>query len=109
MITNLYGYLRANSLLFYGGLFGVFFFLTGLFAPTFLTDVLNEVNQNLLAVFRTNYLYIGLISVIAALFFFCWPLRKQGLVTENPAYFYFTWFPLFTLSLFTISRPTAPN
>jgi glycine betaine transporter len=50
-------------------LFGVFFFLTGLFAPT-LTQVLNEVNQNLLAVFSTYYLWIGLISVIAALLFY---------------------------------------
>jgi glycine betaine transporter len=41
--------------------------------------VLNEVNQNLLAVFSTYYLWIGLISVIAALVILCLPLRKQRL------------------------------
>jgi glycine betaine transporter len=40
----------------------VFFFLTGLFAPTFLTQVLNEVNQNLLAVLVL--IIFGLISVL---------------------------------------------
>jgi hypothetical protein len=34
LITKLYGYLRSNSLLFYGGLFGVFSF-SCLFALTF--------------------------------------------------------------------------
>jgi glycine betaine transporter len=82
LITKLYGYLWSNSLLFYGGLFGVFSF-TGLFAPTFFTQVLNEVNQNLLAVFSTYYLWIGLISVIAALVILCLPLRKQRLGNET--------------------------
>jgi glycine betaine transporter len=45
--------------------------------------VLNEVNQNLLAVFSTYYLWIGLISVIAALVILCLPLRKQRLGNEN--------------------------
>jgi hypothetical protein len=49
----------------------------------FLTQVLNEVNQNLLAVFSTYYLWIGLISVIAALVILCLPLRKQRLVMKN--------------------------
>jgi glycine betaine transporter len=43
--------------------------------------VLNEVNQNLLAVFSTYYLWIG--SVIAALVILCLPLRKQRLGNEN--------------------------
>jgi hypothetical protein len=69
LITKLYGYLGSNSLLFYGGLFGVF--LSYRFVCTyFLTEVLNEANQNLLAVFST-YLCIGLISVIAALAILC--------------------------------------
>jgi hypothetical protein len=46
-----------------------------------LTQVLNEVNQNL-SVFST-YLWIALISVIAALVILCLPLRKQRLGNEN--------------------------
>ncbi|MFB0909420.1 MAG: BCCT family transporter [Flavobacterium sp.] len=94
MITKLYSCLRSNSLLFYGGLFGMFFFLTGLFVPTFLTQVLNEVNQNLLSVFSTYYLCIGLISVIAALVILCLPLRNQRFCNEKPAYSYFSWVAL---------------
>jgi glycine betaine transporter len=75
-------------------LFGLFFFLTGLFAPLLLTQVLNEVNKNLLAVFSTYYLWIGLISVIAALIILCMPLRKQRLGAEKPAYSYFSWVAL---------------
>lgn len=72
----------------------MFFFLTGLFVPTFLTQVLNEVNQNLLAVFSTYYLCIGLISVIAALVILCLPLRNQRFCNEKPAYSYFSWVAL---------------
>jgi glycine betaine transporter len=75
-------------------LFGLFFFLTGLFAPLLLTQVLNEVNKNLLAVFSTYYLWIGLISVIATLIILCMPLRKQRLGAEKPAYSYFSWVAL---------------
>jgi glycine betaine transporter len=94
LITKLYSCLRSNSLLCYGGLFGVFFFLTGLFVPTFLTQVLNEVNQNLLAVFSTYYLCIGLIPVIASLVILCLPLRNQRFCNEKPAYSYFSWVAL---------------
>jgi glycine betaine transporter len=85
LITKLYGYLRSNSLLFYGGLFGVFFFLTGLFAPTFNTGAKRS-EPNLLAVF-TYYLWIGLISVIAALVL-CLPLRKQRLVMKTSLFLF---------------------
>jgi glycine betaine transporter len=94
LIAKLYGYLRSNGILFYGVLFGLFFFLTGLFAPLLLTQVLNEVNKNLLAVFSTYYLWIGLISVIATLIILCMPLRKQRLGAEKPAYSYFSWVAL---------------
>jgi choline-glycine betaine transporter len=60
-----------------------FSFLPACLHLLFLTQVLNEVNQNLLAVFSTYYLWIGLISVIAALVILCLPLRKQRLGNEN--------------------------
>jgi glycine betaine transporter len=75
-------------------LFGVFFFLTGLFSPLLLTQVLDEVNKNLLVVFSTYYLWIALISVIAAVVILCLPLRKQRLGDEKPAYSYFSWVAL---------------
>jgi glycine betaine transporter len=94
LIKNLSGHLRPSSLLLYGALFGVFFLLTGLFAPSFLTQMLNEVNQNLLAVFSTYYLWVGLITVIAALLVLFTPLRKQRLGDEKPAFSYFSWVAL---------------
>ncbi|SHG20238.1 glycine betaine transporter [Flavobacterium micromati] len=94
MITKLYGHSRPSSLLFYGALFGLFFFLTGLFAPAFLSQVLNKVNQNLLTVFGTYYLWVGLITVIAAVAILFMPLRKQRLGDEKPAFSYFSWVAL---------------
>lgn len=94
MITNLNGYIRPSSLLLYGAIFGVFFLLTGLFAPSLLTQMLNDVNQNLLAIFSTYYLWVGLIAVIAALLILFMPLRKQRLGDEKPAFSYFSWVAL---------------
>lgn len=94
MITKLFSYSRPSSLLLYGALFGLFFFLTGLFAPAFLTEVLNKVNQNLLTVFGTYYLWVGLITVIAAVSILFMPLRKQRLGNEKPAFSYFSWVAL---------------
>jgi len=94
LITKLFSYSRPSSILFYGALFGLFFFLTGLFAPAFLTEVLNKVNQNLLTVFGTYYLWVGLITVIAAVSILFMPLRKQRLGNEKPAFSYFSWVAL---------------
>lgn len=94
MITKLFSYSRSRSILLYGALFGLFFFLTGLFAPAFLTQVLNKVNQNLLTVFGTYYLWVGLITVIAAVSILFMPLRKQRLGNEKPAFSYFSWVAL---------------
>jgi glycine betaine transporter len=93
-MTKLYGHSRPSSLLFYGASFGLFFFLTGLFAPTFLTKVLNEANKGLLALFSTYYLWVGLISVLAAALVLFLPLRKQRLGNEKPAFSYFSWIAL---------------
>jgi glycine betaine transporter len=86
--------MRPNSLLLFGVVFGLFFLFTGLLAPLFLTQILNEINQNLLAVFSTYYLWVGLISVVAALLILFTPLRKQRLGTEKPAFSYFSWVAL---------------
>jgi len=94
LIKKLYGHFVPSSLLFYGALFGLFFFLTGLFAPTFLTDVLNKINKNLLAIFSTYYLWIGFLSVIAAVIILFMPMRKQRLGNEKPAFSYFSWVAL---------------
>ena len=94
MIKKLYDHSSQSSLLFYGALFGLFFFLTGLFAPTFLTQVWNNVNKVLLSLFSTYYLWVGLISVIAALVILFMPLRKQRLGNEKPAFSYFSWVAL---------------
>ncbi|NRS88861.1 glycine betaine transporter [Flavobacterium sp. 7E] len=94
MITKLYGHLRSNSLLFYGAMFGVFFFFTGLLVPDLLTQGLNEIKQKLLSVFSTYYLWVGLITVITALIILVLPLRKQRLGDEKPAYSYFSWVAL---------------
>jgi glycine betaine transporter len=80
--------------LFYGALFGVFFFFTGLLAPRLLTQGLNEINQKLLAVFSSYYLWVGLITVVASLVILASPLRKQRLGNEKPAYSYFSWVAL---------------
>ena len=94
LIKKLYGHLIPSSLLFYGALFGLFFFLTGLFAPTFLTDALNKVNKILLSIFSTYYLWVGLISVLAAIIILFLPMRKQRLGNEKPAFSYFSWVAL---------------
>jgi glycine betaine transporter len=65
-----------------------FSFLPACLHLLFLTQVLNEVNQNLLAVFSTYYLWIGLISVIAALVILCLPLRKQRLVMKTSLFLF---------------------
>lgn len=94
MIKKVYGHLSQSSLLLYGASFGLFFFLTGLFAPTFLTEVWNNVNKVLLSLFSTYYLWVGLISVIAAVVILFMPLRKQRLGNEKPAFSYFSWVAL---------------
>jgi hypothetical protein len=79
LITKLYGYLRSNSLLFYGGLFGVFSFL-----PACLHLLLTGAKRSepkLLAVFSTYYLYR--FDFRYYLVILCLPLRKQRLGNEN--------------------------
>ena len=94
MIPKLFNQIRSNSLLFYGALFGVFFFFTGLLAPQFLIEVLNDVNQNLLSVFSTYYLWVGLIAVLAAVVILILPIRNKRLGDEKPSYSYFSWVAL---------------
>ena len=94
MVKKLYGHFISSSLLFYGAAFSLFFFLTGLFAPTFLTTVLNKWNTFFLTFFSTYYLWAGLISVLAAVVILFLPLRKQRLGNEKPAFSYFSWVAL---------------
>jgi glycine betaine transporter len=94
LISKPYGHIRSNSLLFYGALFAVFFFFIGLLAPALLTQGLNELNKKLLSYFSTYYLWVGLITVVAALIILVLPLRKQSLGDEKPAYSYFSWVAL---------------
>ena len=94
MIPKLFNQIRSNSLLFYGALFGVFFLFMGLLAPQFLTEVLNDVNQNLLSVFSTYYLWVGLIAVLAAVVILILPIRNKRLGDEKPSYSYFSWVAL---------------
>jgi hypothetical protein len=56
----------------------VFFFLTGLFAPTFLTQVLNEVNQNLLAAL----IIFGLV-VCCSISYFMFAFTQTAFSNEN--------------------------
>jgi hypothetical protein len=79
LITKIIPIYVQNNLLFYGGLFGVFSFLPTACLPTFLAQVLNRVNQKLLAVFiLIGFRFIGSID------FLCLPLRKQRLGNEKP-------------------------
>jgi len=94
LVKQLYGHLRTNSLLLYGLLFGVLFLMTGLLKPTALVYILNEINQNLLAVFSTYYLWVGLLTVITALVVLVLPIRNERLGTAKPEYSYFSWVAL---------------
>lgn len=94
MNLKLYEKVRSNSLLLYGALFGIFFFFTGLLAPQLLTDVLNQINQELLSVFSTYYLWVGLIAVLAAVVIIILPIRKKRLGDQEPSYSYFSWVAL---------------
>lgn len=75
-------------------LFGAVFFISGILAPTTLLAVLSEVNKQLLSVFRTYYLVLGLIIVLASLAILFSPIRNKRLGSEQPAYSYFSWIAL---------------
>lgn len=94
MISKLSSHFRANNLLLYGMLFGAVFFISGILAPTTLLAVLSEVNKQLLSVFRTYYLVLGLIIVLASLAILFSPIRNKRLGSEQPAYSYFSWIAL---------------
>jgi glycine betaine transporter len=75
-------------------LFGAVFFISGILAPTTLLAVLSEVNKQLLSVFRTYYLVLGLIIVLASLAILFSPIRNKRLGSEQPVYSYFSWIAL---------------
>lgn len=94
MRSKLYKHLRPTNILLYGVLFGVFFFVFGMLAPDFLLTVLGRVNQYLLSIFSTYYLWMGLIVVITSLVILFLPIRKLRLGGEKPTYSYFSWIAL---------------
>ncbi|WP_123921672.1 BCCT family transporter [Flavobacterium piscis] len=94
MISKRYSHFRANNLLLYGMLFGAVFFISGILAPDGLLAVLSRINQQLLAVFSTYYLVLGLIVVLASVALLFLPIRNQRLGSEKPAYSYFSWIAL---------------
>lgn len=94
MISKRYGYFRANNLLLYGTLFGAIFFISGILAPTTLLAVLSQINQQLLALFSTYYLWFGLLVVLSSVVLLFLPIGKKRLGTEKPSYSYFSWIAL---------------
>ncbi|PBJ15877.1 BCCT family transporter [Flavobacterium sp. ACN6] len=94
MISKLSSHFRANNILFYGLLFGAVFFISGMLAPASLLAVLNEINQQLLSVFSTYYLVLGLFIVLACLVILFSPIGSKKLGAGKPSYSYFSWIAL---------------
>ena len=87
-------YLRTNSLLLYGLLFGLLFLISGILIPKTLILFLQNSNQYILSIFSFYYLSIGLFIVLAALLLILLPLSKLKLGNEKPEYSYFSWIAL---------------
>ena len=94
MISRLGSLFRANNLLLYGMFFGTAFFLSGMLEPKTLLAVLNEINKQLLSVFSSYYLMLGLLIVLASLVILFFPVRNKRLGSEKPDYSYFSWIAL---------------
>jgi glycine betaine transporter len=89
LISKPFGHIRSNSLLFMERCLLYFFYR---FTSSCIINAgLNELNKKLLSYFSTYYLWVGLITVFAALIILVLPLRKQRLGEEKPAYSYFSW------------------
>lgn len=94
MIPKLYRLFRSNDILLYGMVFSALFFISGILAPTVLHSVLSEINKQLLALFSTYYLVLGLIIVLASLMILFSPIRNETLGSDKPPYSYFSWIAL---------------
>ena len=94
MISKLYRYFQANKILSFGMLFGTVLLVSGILAPATLLAVLSQVNKQLLSVFTTYYLVLGLLIVLASVFILFSPLGKKTLGSGPPAYSYFSWIAL---------------
>jgi glycine betaine transporter len=85
---------RKNSLIFYGLLFGLAFFFTGILFPHNLIAILNDTNITILSVFSNYYLWVGLFIVLVSLGILLLPISKKKLGDVKPEYSYFSWLAL---------------
>lgn len=83
-----------NKLLLIGILFGTFILIISLVNPNGFGIFLQKTNQNVLSVFSTYYLVIGMVIVITSFVILFIPFSKKKLGNHKPDYSFFSWIAL---------------
>jgi len=83
-----------NKLLLYGIFFGAFFLLAGIINPDGFGHLLGAANKQLLSVFSTYYLWVGMLVVVVSLGILFFPFARKRLGSQKPEYTYFSWIAL---------------